>query len=95
MTQLQPMVLLKGLKWHKSDVALKKLKEMLWGLEALRVFDDKLRKALEKIKEADEKMRERLKRVCLSISVLKPYWVSSLNTDCFEGKGPPFARHGP
>ena len=59
------MVLLRGLKWHKSDVALKRLKEMLWGLEALRVFNDKLEKALEKIQEADEKMCERLKRVCV------------------------------
>jgi len=92
MTQLQPMVLLRGLKWHKSDVALKKLKEMLWGLEALRVFDDKLRKALEKIQEADEKMREKIKRVCLSISILKTLW--GYNTDCFKGRGPSFARHG-
>jgi hypothetical protein len=66
---------------------------MLWGLEALRVFDDKLRKALEKIQEAEEKMRERFKRVCLSISILKTLWVSSFNTDCFKGRGPSFARH--
>jgi hypothetical protein len=55
----QPMVLLKGLEWHKSDVALKKLKEMLWGLEALRVFDDKLGKALQKIDEAKEVMTKK------------------------------------
>jgi len=57
-------VLLKGLKWHKSDVALKKLKDMLWGLEALRVFSDKLEKVLEKIEDAKKAMRLALKRVC-------------------------------
>src|SRR3569833_3404136 len=56
------MVLLKGLKWHKSDVALKKLKDMLWGLEALRVFSDKLEKVLEKIEDAKKAMRLALKK---------------------------------
>ena len=57
------MVLLKGMEWHKSDAALKKLKQMLWGLEALRVFDDKLVRALQEIKEGKENIKGELKRV--------------------------------
>jgi hypothetical protein len=57
------MVLLKGMEWHKSDAALKKLKQMLWGLEALRVFDDKLVRALQEIKEG----RETIKRECIRV----------------------------
>jgi hypothetical protein len=51
------------MEWHKSDVAVRKLKQMLWGLEALRVFDDKLTRALREIKEGNEKMRGALARV--------------------------------
>jgi hypothetical protein len=87
------MILMKGLTWHKSDVALKKLKEMLWEIEALRVFDDKLRKALENIQEADKKMGEKLKRVGLPICILETRCQSGSDTDCFIGGGPPFARH--
>lgn len=60
----QPMILLKGLDWHKSDVALKQLKEMLWGLEALRVFDDKLKRALQEIDNAKKAMEKELTMVC-------------------------------
>jgi hypothetical protein len=60
---LQAMVLLKGMEWHKSDAALKKLKQMLWGLEALRVFDDKLVRALREIDEGKETMKGELTRV--------------------------------
>jgi hypothetical protein len=56
------MVLLKGMEWHKSDAALKKLKQMLWGLEALRVFDDKLVRALQEIKEGKENIKGALAR---------------------------------
>ena len=59
------MVLLKGLEWHKSDIALRKLKQIVWGLEALRVFDDKLKMALAKIKESEEAMKKDLERVWL------------------------------
>jgi len=38
---------------------------MLWGLEALRVFDDKLKQALSKINEGKTAMYEGLKRVTL------------------------------
>lgn len=58
------MVLLKGLEWHKSDIALRKLKKMLWGLEALRVFDDKLNMALARIKDSQEATKKDLGRVC-------------------------------
>jgi len=64
------MVLLKGIEWHKSDVALRKLKKMLWGLEALRVFDDKLKRALQEIRDCEDQMNRELLRVC---------WPSSMN----------------
>ena len=50
------MELLRGLKWDTSDVVLRKLKGMLWSLEALRIFDLKLEKALEKINHAKVRM---------------------------------------
>jgi hypothetical protein len=67
---LQPMVLLKGIKWHKSDVALKKLKKMLWGLEALRVFDDKLNRGIHAIKEFKKSMDTELYRVSVLFHVV-------------------------
>jgi hypothetical protein len=57
------MVLLKGIQCHKLDVALKKLKKMLWGLEALRVFDDKLNRGIHAIKECKKPMDTELHRV--------------------------------
>ena len=51
------------MEWHKSDVALKKLKQMLWGLEALRVFKDKLQKALQALQKARDKMNTKIKQV--------------------------------
>ncbi len=51
------------MEWHKSDVALKKLKQMLWGFEALRVFGDKLAKALSETTRAEASMRSSLERV--------------------------------
>ncbi|EXJ75798.1 uncharacterized protein A1O5_00305 [Cladophialophora psammophila CBS 110553] len=59
---MNPLVLLKGLEWRKSDAALKKLKQMLWGFEALRIFDEKLERALDEINQAKEKMESELKR---------------------------------
>ena len=50
------------MEWHKSDVALKKLKKMLWGFEALRVFGDKLAKALAETERAEASMKSSLKR---------------------------------
>jgi hypothetical protein len=76
------MVLLKGMEWQKSDVALKKLKEMLWGLEALRVFDDKLTRALQEIKYGKEKTKAELARVSHPKELLFP---SSLLADYSKG----------
>jgi hypothetical protein len=70
------MVLLNGLKWHKPEVALKGLKDMLWGLEALRIFNDKLGKAIERIKEAKEKMESK----CSWVSASR--WVHSISMTC-------------
>jgi len=56
------MVLLKGLPWHRSYVALEGLKQMLWGFEALRIFDDKLSKALSEVKDAKNRIRSLLTR---------------------------------
>lgn len=54
------------MNWEKSDLALKKLKQMLWGFEALRVFCDKLNKALEEVKSAESKMKTWLEKVSRS-----------------------------
>jgi hypothetical protein len=56
------MVILSGLEWHKSDVALKKLKKMLWAFEACRMFDGKLNRTLQEIKEGKKKMDKELIR---------------------------------
>ncbi|KAK0642174.1 hypothetical protein B0T16DRAFT_462179 [Cercophora newfieldiana] len=55
-------VLLEGMEWQKSGMALRQLKRMLWGLEALRVFRDKLSKALDALKLARNKMTELVHR---------------------------------
>jgi hypothetical protein len=60
--ELNPRVLLEGMRWEKSDVALRKLKQMLWGFEALRTFSDQLKKAIEEIGNAGEKMKAWLKK---------------------------------
>ncbi|KAK4445501.1 hypothetical protein QBC34DRAFT_472436 [Podospora aff. communis PSN243] len=54
--EMDAMVLLEGMAWSKSDVALKKLKRMLWGLEALRIFSDKLGRAIGEVKRARAKL---------------------------------------
>lgn len=52
--EMGAMVLLEGIAWSKSDVALKKLKRMRWGLEALRIFSDKLARAMNEIARQNE-----------------------------------------
>jgi len=44
------------MEWNTSDKALRKLKSMLWGLESLRIFRDKLKKALAELDVARKKM---------------------------------------
>lgn len=56
------------MNWEKSDLALKKLKQMLWGFEALRVFGDKLKKALDEVNRAESKMKTWLEKVSRSKS---------------------------
>lgn len=46
------------MEWQKSGMALRQLKRMLWGLEALRVFRDKLAKATDALKSASKKMEK-------------------------------------
>lgn len=59
----QERVLLEGLEWGTSE-AVDKLKKMLWGLEALRVFDDRLSASLGQIQKARESMERTIKQVC-------------------------------
>jgi hypothetical protein len=56
-------VLLEGLEWGTSE-AVDKLKKMLWGLEALRVFDDRLSGSLAQIQKAQDAMERTVKQVC-------------------------------
>ncbi|KAL3424188.1 GTPase-activator protein for ras-like GTPase containing protein [Phlyctema vagabunda] len=54
-------VLLEGLEWGTSE-AVNKLKKMLWGLEALRVFDDRLSASISQIQKAQESMERTYKQ---------------------------------
>ena len=54
--------MLEGLEWGTSE-AVDKLKKMLWGLEALRVFDDRLSGSLSQIQKAQEAMERTVKQV--------------------------------
>lgn len=54
-------VLLEGLEWGTTE-AVDKLKKMLWGLEALRVFDDRLSASLAQIQKAREAMERTIKQ---------------------------------
>ncbi|KAH9217918.1 hypothetical protein DL95DRAFT_89415 [Leptodontidium sp. 2 PMI_412] len=55
-------VLLEGLEWGTSE-AVNRLKKMLWGLEALRVFNDRLSASLSQIQKAQEAMERTVKQV--------------------------------
>jgi hypothetical protein len=59
---LKEKVLLEGLEWGTSE-AVDKLKKMLWGLEALRVFDDRLSGSLSQIQKAQDAMERTVKQV--------------------------------
>jgi hypothetical protein len=59
-------VLLEGLEWGTSE-AVDKLKKMLWGLEALRVFDDRLSASLAQIQKAQDAMERTVKQVCRAL----------------------------
>jgi hypothetical protein len=56
-----------GLDWAHAEDAIQRLKSMLWALEALRIFDDRLAEALEKIREARGKMQRYLSQVSISV----------------------------
>ncbi|KAI9049724.1 hypothetical protein LZ554_005876 [Drepanopeziza brunnea f. sp. 'monogermtubi'] len=58
---LGEQVLLEGLEWGTSE-AVDKLKRMLWGLEALRVFDDRLSASLSQIQKAQGAMERTIKQ---------------------------------
>jgi hypothetical protein len=63
----QDKVLLEGLEWSTGE-AVDKLKKLLWGLEALRVFDDRLSASLGQVQKAQEAMERVAKQVCLFIN---------------------------
>lgn len=66
----QDRVLLQGLDWRSSK-AVDKLKKMLWGLEALRVFDDRLSASLSQIQKAREAMERTIKQAsCLIVMMI-------------------------
>jgi len=54
------------MEWEKSDRALKKLKQMLWGYESLRAFRDMLKTAIEQVDKARARMAKLLENVGLS-----------------------------
>jgi hypothetical protein len=63
LTSVQQKALLKGMEWQKSQLALRRLKTMLWAMEALRIFDDKLLSALTEINEARSHLMQELNKV--------------------------------
>jgi len=63
LTLTQQRTMLKGIEWHKSQLALRRLKTMLWAMEALRIFGDKLNLALTEIEEARSKLKHELDKV--------------------------------
>lgn len=56
-------MLQEGLNWEHEEDAIQRLKSMLWALEALRIFDDRLSESLESVKEAKDKMLKYLSQV--------------------------------
>lgn len=54
-------VLLEGLEWG-TDEAVDRLKKLLWGLEALRVFNDRLSASLAQVQKAQEAMERTIKQ---------------------------------
>jgi len=44
------------MQWSNPDTVVQKLKEMLWSLQALRIFDLKLEGALDKIEDAKKSL---------------------------------------
>jgi len=63
LTSIQQKALLKGMEWQKSQLALRRLKTMLWAMEALRIFGDKLLSALAEIREARSNLVQELNKV--------------------------------
>jgi len=57
-----------GLEWGTRG-AVDKLKKMLWGLEALRVFNDRLSSSLSQIQKAQEAMERTIKEVYYASNV--------------------------
>ncbi|KAL2064541.1 hypothetical protein VTL71DRAFT_3678 [Oculimacula yallundae] len=55
-------VLKNGLDWTHAEDAIQRLKSMLWALEALRIFDDRLGDSLEVVKNAEDRMRAFIRR---------------------------------
>ena len=60
---MQPKILLVGMEFDRSDQAVSVLKQMLWGFEALRIFNDKLSQALDVVRRAEIKMNKMLEIV--------------------------------
>ncbi|KAM7206548.1 hypothetical protein V8F20_002674 [Naviculisporaceae sp. PSN 640] len=55
--------LLEGLEeWFNTEQSINKLKKMLWGWEALRVFNDKLNSSISQIQRAQEAMEHVIKQ---------------------------------
>jgi len=55
------------MKFGRSDQAVSVLKQMLWGFEALRIFNDKLSQAIDVVGKAEAKMYQLLETVSILI----------------------------
>lgn len=62
---LQDRTLFEGPEdWWGTAEAINKLKKMLWGWDALRIFNDKLSASLTQIQRAHDTMDNIIKQVC-------------------------------
>lgn len=62
---------LEGYDWEADD-AVDKLRTMLWGLEALKMFDDRLSSSLSSIEKARKDLEDTINSVSLFLLTLRP-----------------------
>jgi hypothetical protein len=60
---VQSSVLEEGLQWDASTDTIEHLNKMLWALEALRIFRDRLTESLNKISQARQLVEYNVLRV--------------------------------
>ncbi|KAK0642097.1 hypothetical protein B0T16DRAFT_224948 [Cercophora newfieldiana] len=74
-----PVVELQAInKWKNTNQVLKGFKGMIWALETMRIFGDRLEKGIEAIRAAGSEMKRKLEQVSCSVVDCNPYKYRSL-----------------